>query len=252
MPSIATLRGQVREADAAYRRGTPVMTDAEFDALVEQLRSAAPFAPELHHPGGGSKLLSLANGDDEELEMWIESCGAQEALCVQEKVDGCAVAIRYVEGRLEAAWSRSGRDVTALMQKVAPSSLSSLFTGEVRGELYDRVTLSQSVSAQALNRDGHTGEGLAFIAYTLVEAQYLRSNEFGTLSLLEALGFDVVSSIACANLNEVLFCHRAWKAGAFGRSGLPTDGIVIRVADHARQRELGSSTKAPRYAFAMK
>jgi len=249
MPSIATLRGQVREADAAYRRGTPVMTDAEFDALVEQLRSAAPFAPELHHPGGGSKLLSLANGDEEELEMWIDSCGTQEPLCVQEKVDGCAVAIRYAEGRLEAAWSRSGRDVTALMQQVAPSRLSSLFSGEVRGELYDRVTSSQSVSAQALNRAGHTGEGLAFIAYTLVGAQ---SNEFGTLSLLEALGFDVVSSIACANISEVLFCHRAWKAGAFGRSGLPTDGIVIRVADHARQRELGSSTKAPRYAFAMK
>lgn len=249
MPSVATLRRQVRDADAAYRRGAAVMTDAQFDALTRQLRDAAPFAPELQHPGGGSKLLSLANGDDEELEMWLDSCGVQEPLCVQEKVDGCAIAIRYVDGLLEAAWTRSGRDATALVQRVAPLQLASPVSIEVRGELYDAVTGRQSVPAQALRKAAHTGEGLAFIAYTLVDAQ---SNEFDTLWLLQVFGFDVVSSIACGNISEVLSCHRAWKAGAFGRTELPTDGIVIRIADHETQRNLGSSTKAPRYAFAMK
>lgn len=249
MPSVATLRRQVRDADAAYRRGAAVMSDEQFDALTRQLREAAPFAPELHQPGGGSKLLSLCNGDAEELEMWMDSCGGQQPLCVQEKVDGCAIAIRYVDGLLEAAWTRSGRDATALLRHVAPQKLSSPVSIEVRGELYDADTCRQSVSAQALRKPSHTGKGLAFIAYTLVDAQ---SNEFDTLWLLEMFGFDVVSSIACANLDEVLSCHRAWKAGTFGRAELPTDGIVIRIADHDTQRKLGSSTKAPRYAFAMK
>jgi len=106
MPSVATLRRRVREADAAYRAGSAVMPDAEFDALIAQLRDAAPFAPELMQPGGGSALLSLDNGDAEELEHWIALSGAQEPLCVSEKVDGCAIAIRYVEGVLEAAWTR--------------------------------------------------------------------------------------------------------------------------------------------------
>jgi DNA ligase (NAD+) len=249
MTSVAQLRQRVREADAAYRAGEAVMSDAEFDRLTDQLRAAAPHAPELHAPGGGSKLLSLHNGDAEELEHWIARSGAQEALCVAEKVDGCALAIRYVEGRLSAAWTRSGKDATRLAALVAPVTLTQPLTIEVRGELFDAATGRQSVPAQALRRADHTGEGLGFIAYTLVDAD---GDEFLTLERLSRLGFDVVTGVCCTTIDEVLACHRQWRAGCFGRSELPTDGIVIRVADHDSQRKLGSNSKAPRWAFAMK
>jgi len=249
MTSVATLRRRVRQADAAYRAGEAVMTDAEFDRLTEQLRAAAPHAPELQVPGGGSKLLSLENGDAEALEDWIARSGPQEALCVAEKVDGCALAIRYVEGRLSAAWTRSGKDATRLAALVAPVMLTQPLTIEVRGELYDAATGRQSVPAQALRRADHTGEGLAFIAYTLVGAD---GDEFLSLERLGHLGFDTVSGFCCTSIADVLQLHRRWKAGCFGRSELPTDGIVIRIADHDVQRKLGSNSKAPRYAFAMK
>lgn len=225
------------------------MSDAEFDALMRQLRAVAPHAPELQQPGGGSKLLSLHNGDAEELEHWIDRSGAQEALCVSEKVDGCAIAIRYVDGLLKAAWTRSGKDATALVSKVAPVRLEQPLTVEVRGELYDAATGRQSVPAQALRKADHTGEGLGFIAYTLVDAD---GDEFLSLERLAGLGFDTVTAVCCAGVEDVLHCHRQWKAGCFGRSGLPTDGIVIRIADHDAQRKLGSNSKAPRWAFAMK
>ena len=246
MTSVATLRRQVREADTAYRAGEAVMTDAEFDALTRALRAAAPHAPELQVPGGGSKLLSLDNGDPED---WIARIGPQEALCVAEKVDGCALAIRYVDGRLSAAWTRSGKDATRLAALVAPATLTQPLTIEVRGELFDAVTGRQSVPAQALRRADHTGEGLGFIAYTLVDAD---GDEFLTLERLAGLGFDTVTGVCCSTVDDVLRCHRQWKAGCFGRSELPTDGIVIRIADHDTQRELGSNSKAPRWAFAMK
>lgn len=249
MTSVAQLRQSVRQADAAYRAGNPTMTDAEFDRLVQQLRASAPHAPELHVPGGGSKLLSLDNGDAEELEYWMTRIGSQEPLCVSEKVDGCALAIRYSEGRLSAAWTRSGKDATRLALLVAPVVLSKPLTVEVRGELYDAATGRQSVPAQALRKFDHTGEGLGFIAYTLVDAD---GDEFLTLERLSALGFDTVTAVCCTTLDEVIACHGQWKAGCFGRSKLPTDGIVIRIADHERQRKLGCNSKAPRYAFAMK
>jgi DNA ligase (NAD+) len=249
MTSVATLRRQVREADAAYRAGRAVMTDAEFDQLTQQLRAAAPHAPELQVPGGGSKLLSLENGDADALEDWIARSGPQEPLCVAEKVDGCALAIRYVEGRLSAAWTRSGKDATRLAALVAPVALTQPLSIEVRGELYDAVTGRQSVPAQALRRADHTGEGLAFIAYTLVGAD---GDEFLSLERLSQLGFDAVTGVCCSTAAEVLACHRQWKAGCFGRSELPTDGIVIRIADHALQQKLGANSRAPRYAFAMK
>jgi len=249
MPSIASLRKQVKQADDAYRAGNALMSDQDFDRLAAALRAVAPFAPELMLPGGGSALLSLNNGDGEELDHWIAMSGAQEPLCVSEKVDGCAIAIRYVGGCLQAAWTRSGADATALVRLVAPKKLSQPLSIEVRGELYDSVTGKQSVPAQALRKAGHTGEGLAFIAYTLVDAD---GDEFLTLERLAALGFDTVSAVCCTTVAEVISCHRQWKADCFGRSKLPTDGIVIRIADHAAQQALGCNSKAPNYAFAMK
>jgi DNA ligase (NAD+) len=249
MPSIASLRKQVKQADDAYRSGNALMSDQDFDQLAADLRAVAPFAPELMLPGGGSHLLSLNNGDREELDHWLSMSGAQEPLCVSEKVDGCAIAIRYVLGRLEAAWTRSGADATALVARVAPKKLSQPLSIEVRGELYDSVTGKQSVPAQALRKPNHTGDGLGFIAYTLVDAD---GDEFLTLERLAALGFDTVSAVCCTTVADVIACHRQWKAGCFGRSELPTDGIVIRIADHAAQQALGSSSKAPNYAFAMK
>ncbi len=249
MPSIASLRKQVKQADDAYRSGNAVMSDQDFDHLAAKLRAVAPFAPELMLPGGGSALLSLNNGDSEELDHWLSMSGAQEPLCVSEKVDGCAIAIQYVEGRLQAAWTRSGADATALVSKVAPATLSQPLSIEVRGELYDSVTGKQSVPAQALRQLNHTGVPLGFIAYTLVDAD---GDEFLTLERLAALGFDTVSAVCCTTIADVIACHRQWRAGCFGRSELPTDGIVIRIADHAAQQALGSGSKAPNYAFAMK
>ena len=249
MPSIASLRKQVKQADDAYRSGNALMSDQDFDRLAADLRAVAPFAPELMLPGGGSALLSLNNGDSEELDHWLSMSGAQEPLCVSEKVDGCAIAIRYVLGRLEAAWTRSGADATALVRLVAPKKLSQPLSIEVRGELFDSVTGKQSVPAQALRKPNHTGEGLGFIAYTLVNAD---GDEFLTLERLAALGFDTVSAVCCTTVADVISCHRQWKAGCFGRSELPTDGIVIRIADHQAQQALGCNSKAPNYAFAMK
>ncbi len=65
--SVDSLRKQVRQADAAYRAGNALMTDAEFDALCRELSALAPLAPELHTPGGGVELLSL---DTQPLEDW--------------------------------------------------------------------------------------------------------------------------------------------------------------------------------------
>ena len=249
MSSIAALRKQVRQADHAYRYGIALMSDQDFDKLAAELRAAAPFAPELMLPGGGSDLLSLNNGDSEEFEHWVSMTGAQQPLCVSEKVDGCAIAIQYVEGRLKAAWTRSGADATVLVSRVAPKKLSQPLSIEVRGELFDSVTGKQSVPAQALRKPNHTGYGLGFIAYTLVDAD---GDEFLTLERLAALGFDTVSAVCCTTVADVIACHRQWKAGCFGRSELPTDGIVIRIADHAVQQGLGCNSKAPNYAFAMK
>ena len=118
----------MRQADAAYRAGNALMTDAEFDALCRELSVLAPFAPELHAPGGGVELLSL---DTQPLEDWWTGA----PVLVQPKIDGAAVALRYVDGALDAAWTRSGRDCTAVLRDLVPQQVEHAGELQVRGEL---------------------------------------------------------------------------------------------------------------------
>lgn len=238
----------VASADAAYRRGQAVMTDAEFDALVADLRATEPDHPLLRMPGGGDKLLSLANY---ELGDWLADIGDAVArpFTVTPKVDGAAVALRYVDGVLRGAWTRSGRSAMHLMPLVASVPLQTPSEGivEVRGELYG-LDGRQSTPAAALRRKVPSGEGLAFIAFELM-APVGASHSY-QLSYLDKLGFDVAPH-AIARADELAGYHAAWQRGELW-SHLPTDGIVATVSDSVQRQRLGVTSVAPRYALAMK
>ena len=253
MPSVATLRKQIRQADTAYRQGTPVMTDTDFDALVAQLRIAAPHAPELQQPGGGTALLSL---DNRELgDWWNETRPA--GVVVQPKIDGVAFALRYVDGTLTAAWTRSGKCALAAAQLVRdiPKHLSGVEaalsgTFEVTGELWSDDH-KQSTPAASLRRKALSGAGLRFTAYTAPHAHTTRSDETSSIDLLSRLGFQVPDTLICTKRAEVEQVHATWLSGGAFRSW-PTDGIVVKHLSHAAQQELGCTTVAPRWALALK
>ena len=99
--SVASLRKAVRDANAAYRNGEPIMSDQAYDQLLEQLRSKAPHAPEVDEDA--TVLLSLNNG---EFDDWYSTLPSNTTLVVQPKINGCTLALRYVDGVLMAAWTR--------------------------------------------------------------------------------------------------------------------------------------------------
>ena len=244
-----SLAKRVASADAAYRKGKPVMTDAEFDVLVAELRAAEPDHPLLQEPGGGRKLLSLANY---ELEDWLADLGpaASGPFTVTPKVDGAAIALRYVDGVLRAAWTRSGRCAVQVLVQVASVPLLVASEGllEVRGELYG-LDGRQSTPAAALRRKVPSGEGLAFIAFEVMNAAGVSHRD--QLSLLDDLGFETVSRVITSDHEELRNLYASWKRDVLWWS-LPTDGIVVNVNDAAQREQLGSSSVAPRYALAMK
>lgn len=259
--STACLRRRIRNADAAYRQGTPLMADAEFDSLVGQLRSVAPEAPELHHPGGGTSdldgtatpMLSLDNGD---FDGWyanrLDDLGRTDlALVVQPKIDGMALGLRYANHKLVAAWTRSGKSalhvaklIHTIPQELPADGPSDL---EVNGELYG-LDFKQSTPAAAIRRKLPSGEGLAFLAYRLPT---LDLDEVSSVALLDRLGFSVPDTLICSKPTEVTRLHARWRAGDIFRSW-PTDGIVVKLLSRTAQQQLGSTTMAPRWAHALK
>ena len=167
----AELRALIAEHNAAYYlRDEPTIPDADYDALVRELRDLENAHPDLLDDsspttavGGGRStlfgevrhaeaMLSLDNVfDDGELREWADRAarglGIDEsvvAYSVEPKIDGLALAVTYVDGQLTVAATRgdgvTGEDVTANVRTIAsvPATLLGAPAGriEVRGEVY--------------------------------------------------------------------------------------------------------------------
>jgi DNA ligase (NAD+) len=239
--SVDSLRKQVRQADAAYRAGAAVMSDAEFDALVEELRAVAPYAPELHTPGGGTALLSLDNCP---LSEWWPGA----PVVVQPKIDGASVGLRYVGGELRDAWTRSGRDCMAVLCELVPQSVPFGDELQVRGELWGHDG-RQSTPASALRRGKAVSGGLAYAAFG---GAFQAATEVDAMAWLDDLGFSCVDSLLCTKLEEVQKVHGLWRARKLWDRPWPTDGVVVKVIDRDVQFQMGESSRAPWWALAVK
>lgn len=179
--------GRIRSAAEAYYAGADlVMDDAAYDALLARVaatESAQPGWAATDSPtttvaagiAGGdvehsTPMLSLDNVfDGDELASWaarLERVLGRPAngYTVEPKIDGMAVAARYVDGRLSQVATRgdgrAGEDVTVNARLVAglPAELARPVTVEVRGEVF--MTDADFVRANEL-RTGHGGTAFA-------------------------------------------------------------------------------------------
>ncbi len=175
---VAELRTAIREADYSYYvLDDPHLTDAEYDALLRELRRLETSHPELLSPDSPTQriagtpagqfaklrhpqpMLSLANAMDvAELREWharverLLGATAQVAFVVEPKIDGLAIALTYQDGRLVRGATRGdgeiGEDVTANLRTIGgiplhlrspqPLGLPLASSIEVRGEVYMR------------------------------------------------------------------------------------------------------------------
>jgi DNA ligase (NAD+) len=170
----ATLRAALHHHNYRYHvLDDPEISDAEFDAMMRELRELEAAHPELVTPDsptmrvGGTPqerfakvrhpapMLSLGNVFDEaELRAWHERAlrllpqGTELAFVVEPKIDGLSVLLHYEDGRFVLGATRGdgvvGEDVTANLRTVQTVPLAIPVTGEraapkrlvVRGEVY--------------------------------------------------------------------------------------------------------------------
>lgn len=151
-----------------YGDDAPEIPDADYDALVAELRTLEAQHPDVrddssptHAVGAGhatfdevthaAPMLSLDNVfDDDELRQWAERTAKglnidvdQLDVVVEPKIDGLALAITYEDGRLVRAATRGdgtvGEDVTANVLTIGnvPHTLATAPSHmEVRGEVF--------------------------------------------------------------------------------------------------------------------
>src|SRR5262245_39130994 len=145
---IAELREQLRFHNYRYHvLDDPIVSDAEYDALMRELRALEAEYPDLITPdsptqrvGGAASekfakvrhplpMLSLGNAFDEPgLRAWRERVmrvlgeHATPAYVLEPKIDGLAIALTYENGRLVRGATRGdgeiGEDVTANLRTI--------------------------------------------------------------------------------------------------------------------------------------
>src|SRR5215217_8947335 len=156
---IDDLAGRIVALRDAYYRGEPLVADADYDALEDELRGLIEEHPELapdpnpleevgaasvlHAPVRHSRpMLSLEKATrPEQVEAFFERFPGQPVI-VMPKLDGLSLALVYEGGRLARAVTRgdgtTGEDVTTLAKAIAdgvPPRIDATATTEVRGEL---------------------------------------------------------------------------------------------------------------------
>jgi DNA ligase (NAD+) len=168
----ADLAEQVAEHNHRYHvLDSPVISDAEFDALLRELRQLEEEYPDLRTPDSPTqrvgdvvaagfapvrhlvRLFSLDNAfSAAELDSWFaraERLGGTGPFLCELKIDGLAVDLVYRDGARARAATRgdgvTGEDVTANVRTIAaaPARLSGSgwpATLEVRGEVFLPVT----------------------------------------------------------------------------------------------------------------
>lgn len=177
----ARLAEQVEEHRFRYYVRTPVISDAQFDAVMRELQGLEEEHPELRTADSptqavaGSyeteftavehreRMLSLDNAfDDEELSAWADRVAAEldgipyHFLC-ELKVDGLAVNLTYEHGRLTRAATRGdgrvGEDITPNVRTI--DEIPDRLTGdrvpdlvEIRGEVFFAMERFEELNAR--------------------------------------------------------------------------------------------------------
>ena len=240
----------IRLADAAYRAGLPLMSDKAFDALTRLAPNAMPPL---------TTLLSLDCPPDP--NDWLDSNPGPYA--IQLKADGVSVNLVYLDGRFSHAHLRSGRDCTdAALRSGIILDLPGVSSGriEIRCEAMalaqfqsDDTTKhpTRNACAAALRRKGlHDPIKLTMLAFELSGVDSI-ATQLDALQWLKCAGFAVLDGLLCETPDDVLTTFAAF---CLSRDTLPfpCDGLTVKLNSLARQQDLGSNSRAPRWAISLK
>ncbi|XHM68331.1 NAD-dependent DNA ligase LigA [Streptomyces nigra] len=302
----------VKASAAYYASGDSALDDDAYDRLVrgiaaweaehpDQILTASPTGKVAGGAVEGDvphtvAMLSLDNVfSAEEFSAWTASLARRighevERFSVEPKLDGLAIAARYVDGRLSRLITRgdgmAGEDISHAIGTIEglPEELSEPVTVEVRGEVL--MTTAQFEHANEV-RSAHGGQpfanprGAAAGTLRAKERAYTVPTTFFGYGLLPLS--DTESSLA-VKLGDLAHSDLMVQAAAYGinttastdvpgvtadtveqvlarvqeiaavRAELPfgIDGIVIKADLAADQQAAGSGSRAPRWAIAYK
>lgn len=276
---------ELRELEAAY----PQFYDANSPTQRVGGAVGDQFAPVVHEARMYSldDAMNL-----EELDAWMdrteEALGSFPEVVCELKIDGSGIALTYRDGALAQAATRgdgtTGEDVTVNIRTIKDVPLQLRSEGaeglarngsfEVRGEVYmakasfERLNEgAQAAGKQPFANPRNAAAGslrqkdasitahrdLSTYIYAIADENAIEAqDQYSFLHWLGQCGFHVNPDVRLCRTREEV--HRFCEEALQRRDSLPyeIDGVVVKVNSFQLQRQLGYTSRAPRWAMAYK
>ncbi|MDP4449432.1 NAD-dependent DNA ligase LigA [Staphylococcus hyicus] len=285
-----------------YVKDNPTVPDSEYDKLLHELIAIESQHPELKtvdsptvRVGGEAQstfekvrhdtpMLSLSNAFNEaDLRRFDQrvrdAVGEVEYMC-ELKIDGLAVSLKYVDGRLVQGLTRgdgtTGEDITENLKTIRaiPLTLKQPISFEVRGEAFmprksflklneDKEKKGEQLFANPRNAAAGSlrqldsklaaARKLDIFLYSINDFTELdATSQSEALLELDRLGFKTnPERMNVKTIEDVLDYIEKWTAERETLS-YDIDGIVIKVNAIEHQEDMGFTQKSPRWAIAYK
>lgn len=255
------------------------------DTILDKVGAAPDKASGFQKVRHSTPMLSLDNVFEDEqdgcqaLNDWlvgIEAVGPEAVVMIEPKIDGLSLRLTYAGGLLMRAVSRGsgeeGDDLSANVTaaRLVPMSIPRQVDMEVNGEVFMDFTTFERLNAELVAkgeepysnpRNAAAGalrlhdpaecakRGLRFIPHGVVGGMFTEHSV--AMAFLARNGFeclDKVGMIASERIRSIA----ATRQMAAADLGYPIDGLVFKLDDRRIRDQLGSTSRAPRWAIALK
>ena len=258
---INELEKLITRYQASYYNGEGEISDAEFDALWDELKSLDPGNAILQRVGADSgnfekihHVMPMGSqekaANPEQFLAWAEKHKYEEYL-VEYKLDGASLELQYEKGWLVRAVTRGdgsiGDDITANAKKMGGVNAGIYkdgelvpFTGGIRGEVImthevhkkyfsDKANCRNAANGLMKRKDGTGSEYLKLIVYDALstDGKSYFTNEKEKISWLIGCGFNVVRLVICKNAERVI-AYRAKIMEERKDIEYDIDGLVVK------------------------
>jgi DNA ligase (NAD+) len=287
---IAELAKLLRTYKDAYYNGTPLVTDAAYDALEDELRELDPGHAVLASVGAPTTAVSAWDKarhaipmgslnkavNEDEFRGWAARCdelgkkdklkGITSDLFVTEKLDGLSLAVTYDKGKLVDAITRGdgqvGERITANARRMkgVPHTFKTRSSFTVRGEIILKLSDLKKAfpdAANARNQASGTskrldGAGCEHLTVMFYDIDGIdHDSEVAKFDILKELGL-LVPNYKATDLEGTLALHREYSKTRRAKLDYEIDGLVVRANDVHVQHMLGELGNRPRAAIAFK
>lgn len=239
---MQNLKQYLDEAARMYYVGTPIISDAVFDALADSINY--------------NKVGTNADNEEEHLyplfslQKYYEDEGAKPLagyssndLDMSPKIDGACISLLYINGKLTRALTRGDGNKGKLITDkcysrpdFVPLTIPYLNAIQISGECAaaKEIENARNYSAGSLNlkdTDEFKTRAVQFIAHGIQPP--IKSTFVEDMNVLKKVGF---STIKDAELHNIF----------------PCDGVVFRINNNKEFYSLGYTSQHPRGAYALK